>query len=364
MTRAVPAYDASRLHLERWPEPELQTLARCPLCGQSDRTPWLRDLCDQVFRVAPGRWTLWRCADCGVAYLDPRPDSASIGRAYGRYYTHGEVQRHLLVPGDRPGQRLKRALLASYGRWRYGHRLKPAVPLGWLVVSASPLRRVRIDHQLRHLPAAGPDSVLLDVGCGDGSFLRIGRALGYRVQGIETDPRAAATAQQDGLPVHVGGIEDAPLAPGSIDQITLNHVVEHLHDPLATLRRLHALLRPGGRIWVQTPNIDSFGAERFGPSWRGLEPPRHLVLFHVASLRKLLEDAGFGGVQLLAPRPDGGFSAAQSWALAAGHDPYAPPGPEARLAANQLAAAWARATRHDWHRSESLTMVAWRSTGP
>lgn len=360
MTEADHAYESSTAHLEDWPAPELQAASRCPVCDAGERSAWLDGLRDQVFRVAPGRWSLWRCAGCRAAYLDPRPDPASIGRAYGRYYTHGDVQRHLVVPGDRPGERVKRAVLASYCRWRYGHRLGPTWPLAWLALAAWPLRRARIDHQLRHLPAAGPEGVLLDVGCGDGSFLRIGRALGYTVQGIETDPRAAETARQAGMPVHVGVADNAPLAPGSIDQITMNHVVEHLHDPLATLRHLQAALRPGGRIWIQTPNIDSLGAKHFQQAWRGLEPPRHLVLFHAASLRELLGRAGFRDATLLAPRPDGGFMALQSQALADGRDPYGMPSPPVRLAADRLDAGWARAVRHDWERAESITMVAWR----
>jgi len=75
--------------------------------------------------------------------------------------------------------------------------------------------------------------------------------------------------------------------------ITLSHVIEHVHDPLKLLRQCFELLAPGGRLWLQTPNLRSLGHAVFGPAWRGLEPPRHLVLFDRATLMAALAGAGF-----------------------------------------------------------------------
>jgi 2-polyprenyl-3-methyl-5-hydroxy-6-metoxy-1,4-benzoquinol methylase len=345
-----------------WPAAELETLGHCPVCGEAARAVWRSELSDLIFKAAPGRWTLWRCARCEAAYLDPRPDARSIGRAYSSYYTHvREPARHFIGPGDEPRQGLKRALYASYYRWRFGHRLTPRLPGGWIAIAASACRRPRAEQTIRHLPVAPRrDSVLLDVGCGDGGFLRVARALGYTAEGVEADDAPARVARQGGFLVHTGAIDDMPLAAGRIDQITLNHVIEHLHDPVTSLRRLLAALRPGGRIWLQTPNIDGLGAAQFGSAWRGLEPPRHLVMFNAPSLRRALQAAGYVDVQRLPPPPDASFYVAQSQALRDGRDPYAPLQQAEHRAAQRLGEAWNRAARREPARAESVTMVAFK----
>ena len=56
-----------------WPKDELQRLSQCPVCGCPDRSLLHAGLVDKVFDCAPGVWRCWKCAGCGVGYLDPRP---------------------------------------------------------------------------------------------------------------------------------------------------------------------------------------------------------------------------------------------------------------------------------------------------
>jgi SAM-dependent methyltransferase len=134
---------------------------------------------------------------------------------------------------------------------------------------------------------------LLDVGCGNGRFLSLMREAGWEVRGVEPDPVAAKIAQEEnGIPVTVGALDHAELADESFDAITLNHVIEHVHDPVALLSQCRRVLKPHGTAVIVTPNIESFGHETFGPCWRGLEPPRHLHLFSLRALRNCCERAG------------------------------------------------------------------------
>ena len=117
--------------------------------------------------------------------------------------------------------------------------------------------------------------------------------MGWQVEGIDLDPLAVETAQSRGFSVKCGTIALLNDASERYDVITLSHVIEHVYDPLGLLRSLYRLLKPGGRLWLETPNLDSLGHARFGPAWRGLEPPRHLVLFNSKSLPGLIALAGF-----------------------------------------------------------------------
>lgn len=91
----------------------------------------------------------------------------------------------------------------------------------------------------------------------------------------------------------MAGLNGFGAVESRFDVITLNHVIEHVSDPIELLRSCYRLLKLGGQLWLQTPNIDSLGSRRYGRHWRGLEPPRHLVLFDPVSLRSALHQAGF-----------------------------------------------------------------------
>jgi 2-polyprenyl-3-methyl-5-hydroxy-6-metoxy-1,4-benzoquinol methylase len=342
-----------------WPACDLEAAPLCEVCGSDARARWLSGLQDRVYRVAPGKWTLWRCSGCDAAQLDPRPTPDSIARAYGGYHTHKAHEKHFLVQGDRPDLWLKRAMHLSFYNRRFGHGLAGALPLGWLAVAATRRRSARAGQFIRHLPGPATGADLLDVGCGDGGFLRVARALGFRVRGIEFDPEAALQVCAQGFDVSPTSIAESVVAEASLDHITLSHVIEHLHGPVDELKRMRQWLRPGGRIWVQTPNGRGAGAERYGADWRGLEPPRHLVIFGPESLRMALNRSGFERVSLLPPQVDSEFFIGQSEAIRAGRDPYRQSRPQ-RRAARREGRTWDRAALSRPERAESITMVGFR----
>lgn len=283
---------------EPWPESELEELGRCPLCGSASRSVLHGELEDVTYFCAPGRWTLRSCAGCGGAYLDPRPTAASISRAYSGYYTH---QEEAAAPSSRLG-RLKLAARNGHLRSAWGVRREPASRLlGALLVRAPAVLARLIDQgEMRGLPRPAGGRRLLDVGCGNGQFLLLARDAGWRVRGIDFDSGAVETARRRGLDVSAGGVETLAGESDRYDAITLSHVVEHVHDPRALLAACLRLLKPGGYFWIETPNILSRGHARFGRHWRGLEAPRHLILFHPRALRGLMEGVGFVRV---APAP-------------------------------------------------------------
>lgn len=280
-----------------WPADELECVPACPVCSGTARELLRENLVDNVFFVAPGRWTLYRCTHCCSAYLDPRPNAASIGKAYGVYYTHAVDEPR--TASARPGavRRLKVALTNGYVNSRYGTRRQPASELGVWLAKVLPQRRQKRDAEFRYLPKPRPGQRLLDIGCGNGDFLLKARDAGWDVVGVDPDPKAAAAAKQRGLAVSVGSVDLFAGESDCFDAITLSHVLEHLHEPAPFIRAVHRLLKPGGVVFVDTPNIESRGARRWGGNWRGLETPRHLVLFSLAGLVGLLRAGGFDNIE-------------------------------------------------------------------
>jgi SAM-dependent methyltransferase len=310
---------------------------------------------DRAFRAAPGSWTLMRCRNCRSAFLDPRPNPQTIELAYRSYYTHGQA-----APPP-PVGRLRQALANDYRRARWGYADGPTLPGGRLVPLVAPSRGAIVDREIRHLPAT-PGGRLLDVGCGSGAFLAQMAALGWRAEGVDPDPAAVAGAREAGVHVTQGTLTDLdrPEQAGAFDAVTLSHVIEHVHDPTDDLRRIHRLLRPGGLLWIATPNLEALGHRHFGRDWLGLDPPRHLVLFTRASLERLLRSTGFEPLRPPPASPLAWHMFSQSAAIAQDRLPDEGPARGARrLRALAAIADWL--ARRDPRHADELVALARRS---
>ncbi len=131
----------------------------------------------------------------------------------------------------------------------------------------------------------GPRDSVLDVGCGTGNFSR--RCSGtYR--GIDTNPTAIEDGQKLGRNIHLGFVQDEK--PGAFDVTVAFQVLEHVDDPRGFIDACVATLRPGGRLIISTPNMDSFmGYVANGPL---NYPPHHMTWWSESSMRALVEDCG------------------------------------------------------------------------
>ncbi len=340
-----------------WAPEDLEVVPVCPVCGARARTPWLGGLRDRLDRSSGTRWELVRCDGCGCAYLPVRPTPETIGRLYSAYYTHA-------VPEADPGPvRLRRRLRNGYLARRYGYDLSPASRAGHLVMSALPGGRGLAGEFVRDLPAPRGTARLLDVGCGNGAFVRLMRDLGWDAEGVEPDERAAARAREAGLPVRGGALEPDEAGRGRFDVVTLSHVIEHVHDPADLLRRCSAVLRPGGLLWVATPNLMAAGAARFGADWVQLDPPRHLVLFTRASLGGLLVRCGYTSLAEPPVAPQAlPWVFASSVAVAAGRSGDEPAAMDRATTARAALADLTGLVRRD--RAQNVVMTAVRPAGP
>ena len=307
-----------------WRAEELEECDSCPACGRFSRHPLHADLPDRTFRSAPGKWTIWRCDSCGAGYLNPRPTAAAIARAYESYYTHEDALEWWLRDDLTAVRRLAVRLVHGRMNSRLGYHRRPALRSGAVLLPLLIRRDRELLGHLRYLRAR-TDGRVLDVGCGDGAYLKLLRSLGWSTAvGVDPDSTAVQRAGAGGLDVRLGTLDDVELPAESFDAITLNHSIEHVHDPVGLLRQCRRLLAPGGELIVYTPNLDGEGHRRYGRDWFHLDPPRHMVIFTPAALRATLEAAGFRDVNQLPPRLRGA-AARPSSALLRDADPLNPP---------------------------------------
>ncbi len=276
-----------------WPEQELESVNSCPVCQSDSRKVHHKGLVDNVFYCAPGEWTSWVCRKCLSEYLDPRPTPDSNKLAYGNYYTHLEVSDKFEYKKLSYLRKIRRELVNGYTNWQFGTKESPSNSIGIIILTLLRPYKKRIDREYRNLPKLKFQGKLLDLGCGSGDFLKIAELCDWDAVGIDTDIKAVENCRKQGLRVFQGGIDYFKDKAELFDVITLNHVVEHLHDPVAVLDDCWRLLKPKGQIWLETPNSKSSGHVRYGKNWRGLEPPRHLVLFNKNSLYGALQSVGF-----------------------------------------------------------------------
>lgn len=149
----------------------------------------------------------------------------------------------------------------------------------------------------------GPDKRVLDVGCATGFLAEALARRGCTVTGIEADPEAAGEAGKHCESVVVGDVETEAvrrdLGQESFDVIIFGDVLEHLKDPLQTLRGLEPFLRPGGYVVASIPNIAHGSVRlallqgRFRYRELGLLDDTHLRFFTRESVQRMFDDAGF-----------------------------------------------------------------------
>ena len=129
---------------------------------------------------------------------------------------------------------------------------------------------------------------IIDVGCGYG-FLLYGLNDNWEKFGVDISKLATGFAQQYGE-IFCGTLEDAKYPDNHFDATVLNHIIEHVEDPVGLIREVRRILKPNGKLIIETPDFDSEVARRFGNHFRMLCDRGHISLFNQLGLYRLLTD--------------------------------------------------------------------------
>jgi len=233
----------------------------CPVCGALDYSQFAVGF-DYELLTCANPWRFVKCKACGHVWLNPRPAVAELGVIYPIIY--------------------------------YAYSYESINPIARKAKEL--LDRGKIAKIVRYC-SRSPKSYL-DVGCGDGRFLRVMEQIGVPrpgLYGLELDKRVVERLRGQGYSgVYCQRAEDVSTFPeGGIDLATMFHVIEHVDDPGAVIGRVRRWLSPGGVFAVETPNLDSLDARLFHRTyWGGYHIPRHWNLFTPASISRLLTDNG------------------------------------------------------------------------
>ena len=224
----------------------------CPLCAGSR----LR------YAFSHEGYRLVRCADCALLFSNPQPSDTELAAIYSADYFLGAESDE----GRASTREMKRATARQY------------------------LSEI-------HSYAGEAGGRLLEIGCGDGDFLVEAETAGYRVTGVEYAPAACdqARARLTRGEIICGELEKAALEGAQFDLCVLSDVIEHVRDPLAFLREIHRLLKPGGGIFIATPSLASWSAKLLRQNWMEFKP-EHLTYFEPKTLETALFRTGYDQV--------------------------------------------------------------------
>lgn len=150
---------------------------------------------------------------------------------------------------------------------------------------------------LEAMKKVGFTGKLLDVGCALGDCLLQAEKLGWEsATGLEVSHYAVEFAQKRGLNVYQGDLFKHDFPPASFDVIMMQDMIEHTVNPLAHLQEAYQLLKPGGWVFITTPNITGIWGRILGPFWYHYKPGEHLTYFSTETIQLALEKTGFSNI--------------------------------------------------------------------
>lgn len=233
-------------------------------------------------------------------YINPRPTKQHIGYYYSEgYYAHNPVKKKELKERKR-----------FTGKWiNIKNNVRKLVRIHYYNYpcntredgkSLSSFKKILLwifylsyRSRLDIIPFTG-EGRLLDIGCGNGRYLSALQKLGWQTYGIEQNPGSSEYARTElRLNVESGDLLNYKYQDKFFDVITMWHSLEHLYEPIPTLKEVKRILKDDGMLVIAVPNVNSFAAKVFKENWYQLEVPIHLIAFSPDSITGMLDSAGF-----------------------------------------------------------------------
>lgn len=231
----------------------------CDLCGKNDFAARYR--APDRLSGKSGLFQIVQCRNCGLAFVNPRPDAGQLARYYPAAYPSYQ----------------------SAGG------------------SAAWLKRILLWREVRMLSRIlAADAKIIEVGSGSGEDLAYLRDRGgWEIRGTEISPDVVRIAQQRfGVGLYLGPLEVLGLPGEFYDLVRMKYVISHVRSPQRLLAEVSRILKTGGLVVIWLPNFNSWGRRIFGAYWEGMDPPTHLYELSPETIRRYLEESGFGDIRI------------------------------------------------------------------
>ena len=243
----------------------------CPMCASTRLSLFLMDLKDILYGKDEGVYNLWLCNECGIIFTFPIPSDLISIYPPDEYYSF----------------QVKKGGLKSKVKKYIKNPIKLANAIMVKII-------VNIEQLFFHrseIVIKGGN--LLDVGCGYGEFLMRMKKKGMNVYGVDPALRELSYSKKCDIDIRNTTLDNACFSDNFFDVVTLNHSLEHIQDPINTVKEIAKITKPGGFIIVQLPNWNCIMQKIFKGKWIHWDIPRHLFHFNFYTLQKFFESYDF-----------------------------------------------------------------------
>lgn len=246
----------------------MQHLQNCPICNASSIVSFIKTTAQM--HSSKELFNFDQCANCQLVFLNPRVNLDNLKNYYTSYY--------LPYRGSKAWGKYSKLVKGSQKKLD--------------------LKRVK---RVKEMCSVSPKSLILDVGCGNPSFLKAcQQELNCKTLGIDFSDEGwkEQSTLFKGLDLQVAEIKDLSLNLKP-DIITMWHYLEHDYTPLENLTYLKSIAKPSTTLIIEIPNFDSISRKKYNENWAGWHTPRHTSLFSPDNIKLLLDKSGWNVSQLL-----------------------------------------------------------------